>query len=88
MVAMKVRSNNFETLRILSMLMIIFWHSCVHGLKLFKAEHIEFSNIQQGLFNLVSMEIFLAFAAVAVNCYILITGYFLINKMFSRWKKI
>lgn len=70
---MKVRSNNFEILRILCMLMIIFWHSCVHGLKLLKTDWIEFPNTQQGLFNLASTEMLLAFAAVAVNCYILIT---------------
>lgn len=85
---MKVRSNNFEILRILCMLMIIYWHSCVHGLKLLKVEPTKFPNTLQGLFNLVSAEILLAFAAVAVNCYILISGYFLINNTNPRWKKI
>ena len=40
-----------------------------------------------GMINLILLQILLAFSSVAVNCYIFISGYFLINTDF-RWRKI
>lgn len=74
------RIASFELLRIISMLMIIALHFLGHGGILKNTD-------------LFSLNYFIAwiiesFAFVSVNCYVLISGYFLINSKFSIKKLI
>lgn len=75
MKTVNVRESNFELLRLVCMFYILLHHFIVHGLKNagYWGEDI---NIYSVLFN--------SFFVIAVNCFILISGYFGIK---SSWKK-
>lgn len=72
------RSSNFELLRIISMVFIIWHHYTLHGGIL----NVEYTNINKYL-----AEIIYIFGKIGVNLFILISGYFLINSNF-KIKKI
>lgn len=69
------RQTNFELLRIVAMLMIITLHYTVKGYG--------FSDALDGTPMFYVMRLIEAFCIVAVNCYVLISGYFLVE---SEWK--
>ena len=71
-----VRMANFELLRIIAMLMVIVLHYIVKGNM--SAELYDDGSAQNHLWWLIE-----AFCNVAVNVYVLISGYFLVN---ARWK--
>ncbi|WP_374915557.1 acyltransferase [Weissella cibaria] len=71
---MKVRSSNFELLRIIAMLMIVLHHLMVHGV--FKGFDTTEVSGNQAL-----ALIFAAGGKVGVGLFIMITGYFLANKL-------
>lgn len=71
----KQRSVNFELLRIISMVMILVLHISCHGKVGKVADPASFS-FQVSWF-------FTSLAYVAVNCYVLISGYFLVTSKFS-----
>lgn len=75
------RQANIELLRIISMLMVIFWHFMVHGERLSDQEKI-FTDIF--LFEWV-ME---TFCIICVNLYVMISGYFLVDSKFNLRKLI
>jgi surface polysaccharide O-acyltransferase-like enzyme len=70
----KVRESNFELLRLLCMLLILCFHFCSHGL-------------HGGPFYetnpLLCQKVFWSIGAIAVICFILISGYFSIK---AKWK--
>jgi surface polysaccharide O-acyltransferase-like enzyme len=70
----KTRESNFELLRLVCMFYIVLHHFIVHGLKL------EYVNIEGGGGVWLVMN---AFFVIAVNCFILISGYFSIK---TQWK--
>lgn len=70
----KVRESNFELLRLFCMLLILSFHFCSHGLK---------KGPFYGTSPILCQEIFWAIGAVAVICFILISGYFSIK---AQWK--
>ena len=70
------RMANFELLRIIAMLMIIVLHYIVKGNM--SAELYDDGSAENHLWWLIE-----AFCNVAVNAYVLISGYFLVN---ARWK--
>ena len=73
------RSSNLELLRILSMILIIMHHYSVHG---------GFSLIDQTLtINKLFVQILSLGGKIGVVCFILITGYFMINSSF-KFKKL
>lgn len=76
------RKSNFELLRIICMIMIVTLHVLGHGGG-FKS-----TNIYSGNFFVVN--IIKSLTIVAVNCYVLIAGYFGINSTinFKKFKKI
>ena len=80
----KKRDINFELLRILCMFMIVVWHYNTHGGALYNTE----------LLNFILASTTQAFCAVAVNCFVLITGYYLVikkfkfEKIFRLWCKV
>lgn len=76
----KQREEGIELLRILSMFMILILHYCGKG-----------GYLQTNFFQNLNVEIawlLEAFSIVAVNCYVLISGYFLINSQCERKKII
>lgn len=73
------RLSNFELLRIVSMLIIIAYHYAVHG-------KFSFDNITS--FNYFWIQFLSLWGKLGVNCFVLITGYFLSNKKDFRWKSI
>ena len=78
------RKSNIELLRVVSMLFIVIGHSLCHsGIG-------SQTNIINGGFNLQQVEIqYLSIlTSTAVNCYVLISGYFLIDSTSFRWSKI
>lgn len=71
----KERQSNFELLRIIAMLLVI----CLHYLS--KGNVMQKLSVDLGVNNLV-FNLINDFAAVAVNIYVLISGYFLVE---SKW---
>lgn len=71
----KVRSSNLELLRIVSMLLIIICHSSTHG---------GFALAEQVLWaNKLFLQLITFGGELGVCCFILITGYFMINSTFK-----
>lgn len=79
------RRTNFELMRVFSMLMIVTSHFCYHGIK-GHPEAFSFSmkTIVGGV-NYFTMEPLYILSCVAVNTYVMITGYFLIKIYALRW---
>lgn len=77
------RKSNIEILRLISMFLIIVYHYIFYGLKPL-SNPISF-DVQAGWGGYISMEALWVLSGVAVNCYVMITGYFLINKKEIRW---
>lgn len=86
------REINFEVLRVLIMFFIVIWHSLVHGLNFAGSLDIQ-SQIPVNyhsvisIFNYTTSSFLMTLTAVAVNIYILVTGYFMVNSG-CKWNKI
>ena len=79
------RQTNIEVLRVFSMFLIVVMHYIFYGLK-HNPGHIYYDvNTLMGMTNYLTMEPLYLLSQVAVNCYVMITGYFLINKIQYRW---
>jgi surface polysaccharide O-acyltransferase-like enzyme len=76
------RKSNFELLRILSMLMIVIWHVCVHGIE----KNGDFSNMTE--INNFIYYLIKSLTVVGVNIYILISGYFLCKSKYKLQKTV
>ncbi|WP_216634949.1 acyltransferase family protein, partial [Selenomonas sp. oral taxon 126] len=74
-----VRNNSLDLLRIIAMMMIISMHYVGHGGG-DTAVYGSVANLEAWLIK--------SFVSVGVNCYILITGYFLINSLQFSFTKI
>ena len=72
------RQSNIELLRVISMFMVLLGHYYVLSY---------FDNVDTISFNLVCMQFIWAWSKVAVDIFVIITGYFLVNQTF-RWKKV
>lgn len=77
----KKRSVNYEWLRILCMLMIVMLHLLGNGHGNVLSKTIPFSAVYYVTWTIE------AFCVVAVNCYVLISGYFLVESRFS-WGRV
>lgn len=71
------RIVNFEIMRTIAMFFIVLWHSCVHGLT--GGGNFDLAS-SVGLFNCLSTMWICSLTGVAVNLYVMITGYFMIEK--------
>lgn len=78
------RNPNFEILRVAAMFLIVVWHYLVHGIG-FKP--IGVADDAVSVANLVSLELIGCLSKISTNCYILISGYFLITSS-AKWSKI
>ena len=76
----KTRNVNLDILRILSMFLIVLLHSVDHS------GVIEASTTSGDFINWYTQTIFM-FTRLAVNCYVLLSGYFLVKSQFS-FKKL
>lgn len=74
------RAVNFEALRILSMLMIVTYHCMVHGNVM--------NNVPAYSVNWLLYSLFYPLLQVGVNCYVLISGYFLCDSRFKASKML
>lgn len=75
------RQCNIELLRIFSMFMIVFSHYIDHGIRNLHAHYNRFHpEIAADLFNYLSLHFCYLFTKTGVDCFVLISGYFLIEK--------
>lgn len=74
---MNDRKSNFELLRIVSMLFIVVYHVIVHGKVIENSTNQMFITI---------MEFVIFTIVIHVNCFVLLTGYFQIDKKFKQKK--
>ena len=79
----KVRESNLELLRIVAMLLIVMHHLIAHGMR--NVGYLAYPMDEICLDKQIPLILLNAFTVVAVNCYVLISGYFGIN---PTWKKL
>ena len=77
----KQRSSNLELLRIISMVMIVLHHFCVHGIGLFQVCKNGDVNISEWGGVILTN----SFVVIGVNLFILISGYFSVR---LKWKSL
>lgn len=76
----KRRQSNFEVLRIFSIMLIISFHYVWKG-------GFQFDGFGGVSFNQILVDLFDHFGELGVNCFMLISGYFLLDTKF-RWRKV
>lgn len=81
------RQTNVELLRILSMFLIVVLHYFLNVAKETSIGSINSSSLLGGVMYL-SLEPSYILSGVGVNCFVMITGYFICQKEFFRWKGI
>ena len=81
----KKRIPNFEIIRVLAMYFIVVWHFIRHGL--FQDSVPTYNCDIRGFLNYSLMQIIMIITVMAVNLYVLITGYFMVQSK-PRWNKI
>lgn len=83
------RLRSLDILRVLSMFLVVVSHYIYHGIKT-RPELQDYLTLKTflGGGNFVSMEALYLFSCVAVNCFVMISGYFLIEKTSYRWRGI
>lgn len=82
------RLPHIEFLRVLCMFFIVGWHAVMHGA--FGARLVPvvpYADTPMGELNLLLLNLLFYLTGVAVDTYVLITGYFLVNARF-RWQKV
>ena len=67
------------------MFLIVVWHFLMHGVG-FKPQGLTTDTVS--LFNQCAIELIGCLAKVSTNCYILISGYFMIRQTAPKWEKI
>ena len=83
------RLTNFEILRILAMFFVVVYHFFSHGLHCFGEEKIYFVlHDTLGWVNFIGSELIYNLVQIAVNLYVMITGYFLIENTTFKFEKI
>lgn len=74
---LKVRESNLELLRIVAMFFIVLHHLIVHGVR--NVGYLAYPLEEICLDKQIPLIVLNAFTVVAVNCYVLISGYFGVN---------
>ena len=81
------RNSRIDFLRVLSMLLIVVQHYVVWGIK--PSQHAVFTvDTWYSFLNYASMEALYLLSCIGVNCFVMITGYFMIERKEYRWKSI
>ena len=74
------REVNFEALRVLAMFFIVIYHCLTHGV----GGDYGFSTVRAvSVSNLLFSDLLLVFSSIAVNLYVMISGYFLVDRNFK-----
>lgn len=74
------RERNFEVMRTLAMFFVVVYHCLTHGV----GGEYGFNSVQPvSLSNLLFSDFMLVFSSIAVNLYVMISGYFLIDLNFK-----
>ena len=83
------RLTNMDLLRMISMYFVLTLHYIFHGVKPQSelTRFYQFDSIM-GVVNWITMESLYVISTVAVNCFVMISGYFLIQKRNLRWNGI
>ncbi|MBO1736219.1 MAG: acyltransferase [Barnesiella sp.] len=83
------REPNFEILRTLAMLFIVIGHFIIHGITFVSNHQATFVNMSSawGISNFVILEYLVYITGTGVNCFVMISGYFLVKSEF-RMNKI
>lgn len=74
------REGNFEVLRTVAMFFIVFYHCLTHGVG---DEYGFNSSHPVSLINGLFSDLILVFSSIAVNLYVMISGYFLVDRNFK-----
>ena len=77
------RQSNYELLRIIGIFMILILHYCNSNM----GGALNIKNIPEGSFNYYLVRVFESFSIIAVNCFILITGFFSYNSKKNKSKE-
>lgn len=84
------RIVNFDILRVLSMFMIVLWHFCIYDIMNYNGNGGRQGGLQEmnisecvGLFNFIVIQLIVIFTSVGVNCFVLLSGYFMVEKDFQ-----
>ena len=83
------RNINLDLLRSTIMFFIVIWHSIVHGLNIASNSNqiiLDFVS-ETSIFNFWSTKLLMYATSIGVNCFILITGYFMIDYNKSIWPR-
>lgn len=80
----KQRNPSFEILRVVAMLLIVVWHFLIHGVG---NKPLGVAADGTMLFNVCAMELIGCLSKISTNCYVLISGYFLVSSS-AKWQKI
>lgn len=85
----KPRQANFDLMRILCMLMIVMLHFCTHGLEVFWGDtYLPMSDSTTDILNYIIVGICVIVTSIAVNCYVLLTGYFSITPLKLNFNRL
>lgn len=82
------RCPNIELLRVAAMILIVIGHYCWHGIKANPSYATFPVDTIPNILNYCAMEYLWIVACIGVDCFVLITGYFLADKLVFRWKAI
>ena len=83
----KVRNYKIDFLRAVSMLLIVVQHYVVWGVKPSPHAFFDTSRILGGA-NLLTMDPLYLLSCIGVNCFVMISGYFMITRNDYRWKSL
>lgn len=80
------REPNFEILRTLAMLFIVIGHFIIHGITFVSNHQATFVNMSSawGISNFVILEYLVYITGTGVNCFVMISGYFLVKS--ESWR--
>ena len=83
------RIASLDVLRVLSMFFVVVSHYIYHGIKS-RPDLQEYYTVNTvlGGGNFISLEALYIISCVAVNCFVMISGFFLIEKTCYRWKGV
>ena len=85
------RNINLDLLKSTIMFFIVIWHSIVHGLNIASSPntHILVNfDTTTSFFNAFAVKLLMYITSIGVNCFILITGHFMINYNKNIWPRI
>lgn len=82
------RAINLDLLKILAMFLVVVSHYIFHGLKSNELHYSWDVSTVGGIMEYTIVELMYIISCVAVNCFVMITGYFCIERVDFRWKGI